>query len=48
MGHHYRRIFASYSHKDAQVVGELQSYARVLGDDYLAPRVLASGRRGLE
>jgi hypothetical protein len=31
----YRRIFASYSHKDASIVTEVSAYARTLGDRYL-------------
>lgn len=31
----FRRIFASYSHRDEAVVVELERYARVLGDRYL-------------
>jgi len=31
----YRRIFASYSHKDSGIVEEFERYARVLGDQYL-------------
>jgi len=31
----YRRIFASYSHKDVQVVEEFERYAAALGDSYL-------------
>jgi len=31
----YRRIFASYSHKDESVVRELERYARALGDEYI-------------
>jgi hypothetical protein len=31
----YRRIFASYSHRDADVVAEVEKYARALGDEYV-------------
>ena len=31
----YRRIFASYSHKDSWIVEEFERYAQVLGDEYL-------------
>jgi len=31
----YRRIFASYSHRDLAVVEQLEGYARALGDEYL-------------
>jgi len=31
----YRKIFASYSHQDAAVVEQFESYARALGDRYL-------------
>src|SRR5262249_10916021 len=31
----YRQIFASYSHKDAEIVEQFRHYARALGDEYL-------------
>jgi hypothetical protein len=31
----YRKIFASYSHKDVAVVEEFERYARAIGDEYL-------------
>ena len=31
----YRKIFASYSHKDQSIVEEFEGYARALGDEYL-------------
>jgi putative nucleotidyltransferase with HDIG domain len=31
----YRRVFASYSRKDAHIVGELERYAAAMGDVYL-------------
>jgi hypothetical protein len=31
----YRRIFASYSHRDAPIVEQFEQLARALGDDYL-------------
>ena len=31
----YRRIFASYSHRDAAVVKEFERYARAVGDEYM-------------
>src|SRR5262249_3742747 len=31
----YRRIFASYSHRDGTIVEELERHARALGDRYL-------------
>ena len=31
----YRKIFASYSHKDAAIVEEFERYASALGDEYL-------------
>ncbi len=31
----YRKIFASYSHKDLTIVEEFERYARALGDEYL-------------
>jgi hypothetical protein len=31
----YRRIFASYSHKDVAVVEEFERYAQALGDEYI-------------
>ena len=31
----YRRIFASYSHKDSSIVAEVSGFARSLGDRYL-------------
>jgi serine/threonine protein kinase len=31
----YRRIFASYSHKDVAVVEEFERYGRAIGDEYL-------------
>jgi hypothetical protein len=42
----YRRIFASYSHKDAAIVDEFSAYARALGDRYLRDVIdLRSGER---
>jgi hypothetical protein len=31
----YRKIFASYSHRDIEVVNQFETYARALGDEYL-------------
>ncbi len=31
----YRRIFASYSHRDIAIVNQFEGYARALGDEYL-------------
>jgi hypothetical protein len=31
----YRRIFASYCHRDHAIVEEIERYARILGDEYL-------------
>lgn len=31
----YRKIFASYSHRDLEVVNQFETYARALGDEYL-------------
>jgi pSer/pThr/pTyr-binding forkhead associated (FHA) protein len=31
----YRRIFASYSHRDAEIVRQVEQYARALGDEYV-------------
>ncbi len=31
----YRKIFASYSHRDTAVVEELERYARAIGDEYI-------------
>ncbi|MDQ3686367.1 MAG: SUMF1/EgtB/PvdO family nonheme iron enzyme [Acidobacteriota bacterium] len=31
----YRKIFASYSHKDREIVEQIEHYAQVLGDKYL-------------
>jgi type VI secretion system protein ImpJ len=31
----FRKIFASYSHRDHEIVEEFRRYARVLGDEYL-------------
>ncbi len=31
----YRKIFASYSHRDVAIVNQFESYARAMGDDYL-------------
>jgi len=31
----YRKIFASYSHRDIAIVNQFESYARALGDEYL-------------
>ena len=31
----YRRIFASYSHKDTAIVEEFERHAKAFGDDYL-------------
>lgn len=48
----YRKIFASYSHRDRAVVQEYSAYARALGDRYLQDVIdLRSGERwqpGLE
>jgi hypothetical protein len=42
----YRRIFASYSHKDGAIVDEFSAYARALGDRYLRDVIdLRSGER---
>jgi hypothetical protein len=35
----YRRIFPSYSHRDAAIVAQFERYARVLGDEYLRDAV---------
>jgi hypothetical protein len=35
----YRRIFASYSHRDAAIVDQFEQYARALGDEYLRDSV---------
>ena len=40
----YRRIFASYSHKDAEIVNQFEHYARAIGDRYL--RDVANLRSG--
>jgi serine/threonine protein kinase len=40
----YRRIFASYSHRDRAIVHQFERYARALGDEYLRDAVhLRSG-----
>ena len=40
----YRRIFASYAHLDAEVVSQIQAYAKALGDEYLMDAIhLRSG-----
>lgn len=31
----YRRVFASYSHRDERIVRQVEAYARAFGDDYL-------------
>jgi hypothetical protein len=31
----YRKIFASYSHRDIEIVNQFETYARALGDEYL-------------
>jgi hypothetical protein len=31
----YRKIFASYSHRDVAIVNQFEQYARALGDEYL-------------
>ncbi|MBA2543995.1 MAG: toll/interleukin-1 receptor domain-containing protein, partial [Deltaproteobacteria bacterium] len=31
----YRKIFASYSHRDLDIVNQFETYARALGDEYL-------------
>ncbi len=33
--HPYRRIFPSYSHRDAAIVQQVEAYARTMGDEYL-------------
>ena len=43
----YRKIFASYSHQDVEIVRQFEWYARTLGDEYLRDWV-HSRRRGLE
>ena len=35
----YRKIFASYSHKDLAIVEEFERYARAVGDEYLRDMV---------
>ena len=40
----YRRIFASYSHRDLEIVQEFERHARAIGDSYL--RDVASLRSG--
>jgi serine/threonine protein kinase len=41
----YRRIFASYSHKDVDIVEEFEEYAAATGDEYLRDAVaLRSGQ----
>jgi serine/threonine-protein kinase len=40
----YRKIFASYSHRDGAIVDQFQRYARALGDEYLRDSIqLRSG-----
>ena len=40
----YRRIFASYSRRDAAIVDQFEQYARALGDEYLRDSIqLRSG-----
>ena len=40
----YRKIFASYSHKDAEIVEDFEEYGEALGDEYLRDvRTLRSG-----
>jgi hypothetical protein len=44
----YRRIFASYSHRDRAIVDEYAEYARAIGDRYLQDVIdLRSGERWL-
>jgi hypothetical protein len=31
----YRRVFASYSHRDEPIVAQMEAYARAFGDEYL-------------
>jgi serine/threonine protein kinase len=41
----YRKIFASYSHKDVEIVRQFELFARTLGDEYLRDEVqLRSGQ----
>lgn len=42
--HPYRRIFASYSHKDSAIVNQFEHYAQAIGDRYL--RDMADLRSG--
>ena len=35
----YRKIFASYSHKDVEVVRQFELYARTIGDEFLRDKV---------
>jgi hypothetical protein len=45
----YRKIFASYSHEDANVVRLLSHYARITGDEYLIDHInLRSGEQWSE
>jgi outer membrane biosynthesis protein TonB len=40
----YRKIFASYSHKDTEIVEDFEDYGQALGDEYLRDvRTLRSG-----
>jgi len=40
----YRKIFASYSHKDAEIVEDFEEYGEALGDEYLRDvRTLRAG-----
>ena len=40
----YRKIFASYSHKDKEIVEDFEDYAQALGDEYLRDvRTLRAG-----
>lgn len=42
----YRRIFASYSHRDAAVVEQCRRYAKAMGDEYMQDVInLRSGER---
>jgi hypothetical protein len=42
----YRKVFASYSHRDARIVEQMEAYARAFGDEYLRDvTTLRSGER---